>query len=324
MDDPCTRKSTAPRPVLAPVKSSSLEINKKDENSLEKCYSILHEDLNLSDKEETQTSVQTLLDILVEEATAKETTNQEDKLLSIKKIISKEFVSSSDEEDKVDGKTSFKKRKIIINKDEKNTKQEQIEKKKSILIPAVTKNQCRYIFVKRPKKGERCTNLTNGQFCIIHIKNHDKKTEQKSYQKVENIRDLELNAQELNAKVEHILNELNSKKKNNNEDLEKKLGDLESKIEDLKTMIKKNEQQSRSAANKFKTNLIPKKLHKLNKNFVYQYIGSDHSGLAEFETNGKTFVVKLPQSFSKQQLQENINNKFKFDKRENLFKFIMN
>jgi hypothetical protein len=120
----------------------------------------LEEDLELSVGEtETETSVKYLLNIMIEEAVGKNNNETKPNITHYSPTKSKE-------------KNIFKSKEFISSSDDKDIEVPKLreQKRNTILIPAPKKRQCRYIFVKKPKKGERCTNLTLGQFCVIHTK----------------------------------------------------------------------------------------------------------------------------------------------------------
>lgn len=192
--NPCIRKSTLPKLITSTPAPKPDEENRSDgktvEINLNDAYSnlinalvkesetIAEDDLKLSDDDDDDQKV---------------TVNKEENDSKKKIFKSKEYLtsssssSSSSSESDSEGEVITKKRKIDeaseelksnkINKTcEKIIAAHQAEKEKwkpvKIDLPPLKASndhkQCRYIFVKAPNKGNRCTKLSRNDYCGLH------------------------------------------------------------------------------------------------------------------------------------------------------------
>lgn len=309
MDDPCLRKSTMPRPVLAPTKN---KIKTSFDNS--KGKSLLEKDLHLSDNEnETTTSVNDLLALMVEEAVAEtESEKKSDENVVESTSVNKlnETESEKNHEDGKQEKKLAKKRvlsKEFISDDEENGD----PPRKSILISPKSKNQCRYVFVKKPRRGERCSNLTDTLFCSLHLKKEDKKECLDSNislaHKQKEIRDLKLATQEISTKLDFLLNkqqENETKMKNKIQELEKTIG-----------VLKMTNHHTKSQKDGIKI-----KIHKLNKRLAYKVLEFNGKREMKLEAEKKIIILTLPKVMK---VPENCTEKtLKFNSLTKRFEFV--
>lgn len=313
MDDPCVRKSTNPLPVTTSLKRASEGDSKTvkkgkfehgESLNINNPVSILEEDLNLSNDDEevieTEKSVQGIIDIMISEVLKEDKIPDEPIKTVKKKFTSKEFILSSDEEverDKCDSQ-----------------KQESVKQKQTVLIEPKKKNQCRYIFVKKPKKGERCTNLTDSTFCIIHKKNYEKSQNLNKPTKIEEkIRDLQFTTQELNSKVDHIITKCKGEESKNYNHLKTKCDELELKLEKMTKKMK--DTQQRPAVKE-----VRKSIHKLNKKQCYRVTSYDGKRGIKLVSDNKIIHLKMPKEMK---CPEHYKNKsFKFNTDKNIFEFV--
>lgn len=280
MADPCVRKITNPLPVLAPKRSSE----ESSGNETKKPKTILEDDLSLSDcdVDETQKSVAELINIMIDDAIKGSEEIKEKPLVQKKTFVSKEFVSSDDETDEEEKLEKFK------NEQSLKKKEAESNEKKTVIISPLKKeqkNQCRYIFVKKPKKGERCTNQTKTNFCTIHsskIGKPEKNKIDEQEKKIEDsIRELQFNSHTIGTKVDSLMDKI----QNNSNAVE-----IKTKLNQLETKIKKLEE-----SNLQKTiSKTPKKLHKLNNRLEYKLVANKGKRIVELLANNKLHIVKLP------------------------------
>lgn len=299
-EDPCLRKRTLPRPVIAPMKRQQ---EQAEESIPKKKKTQLEEDLEVSDVE-TSTSVQNLLDIIVEEAVTIEEEKPSDKKKS--KFTSNEFVLSSSSEDEDEVKSINERAKEKTNEISKKDKPVEERRKIIVISPQPTKNLCKYIYVKKPKKGERCQIFTRGEFCTIHTKK-EKKENPTSRVSNENVRHLQIATQELHSKIDHLLSK-EKDEKTTFDSLKKKIEELENKIDSFDKLKKSQPKKI-------------KKMHKLIKNVVYKFLGFDQDNNLKLqsETNNEIILVKRPKSLA---VPKNIINcKFKYNFEKQRFEF---
>lgn len=300
MADPCVRKVTNPLPVLAPKRPSE----ESSGNEAKKPKTFLEDDLSLSDCdiEETQKSVTDLINIMIDDAIKGTEGIPEKPLVQKKPFVSKEFVSSDDETDeevkskeKLNKKETEHKEKLEKFKNEQSLKKKEAEskEKKTVIISPLKKeqkNQCRYVFVKKPKKGERCTNQTKTHFCNIHSSKIDKpekirniKIDEQEQKIQDTIRELQFNSHTIGTKVDSMMDKIQNN--SNIVEIKTKLNQLETKIKKLE---ESNLQQTISKT--------PKKLHKLNKRVEYKLVANEGKGIVKLLTNSRLHLVKLPKT----------------------------
>jgi hypothetical protein len=165
-------------------------------------------------------------------------------------------------------------------------------------LPETTGTQrklCTYIFKKKQRKGEQCTNLTDKSLCTLHVpKTNKEKNGESSKVKISKlegvvhgmrrtIRDLEMHVQELENKI----------KEKETTELKCRMESLENKI-NLKTKVQ-------SENHKFT------KFHKLIKTDSYKLVGYHSNNNAILQTKNEKIIVKLPNGLEKPAVEEDLS-----------------